>query len=43
MLSFFKCKKSKSNSRDYLYKMNEEQLHRERISVNYDLIRSLAR
>lgn len=32
-----------NKSRDYYFKKNEEQLHRERISLKYDLIRSAAR
>lgn len=43
MLSFFKRKKEENKSRDYLYEMNEEQLYREKISVKYDLIRSLTK
>ncbi|MBN6205443.1 hypothetical protein JYK21_03175 [Ralstonia pickettii] len=30
-------------TRDYYFIKNEEQLHREKISLEYDLIRSLAR
>lgn len=43
MKTMFNKVKFVNKTRDYFFKKNEEQLQRERISLEYDYIRSLAR
>lgn len=38
-----KLSSKESKTRDYYFNKNEEQLHREKISLEYDLIRSAVR
>jgi len=43
MRRWFNRVKFIEKTHDYFYKKNEEQLHREKIALEYDFVRSLAR